>query len=685
MTARSVVFGPMPMDFDDGFVRRRAAIPARAMQALGWNPVASGDADWNGAAAAVIDIALPGAAELAARADAAGLPWYADMARWLQFRPRGEPGSEEPALNLARSARRVIASSDSGQRAIRRAIPDVEVVVIPDPVETPASLCLAASHLRRPFRPAPLASEPEDLVVWWVEPEDDAARELDGMEQWVQVVGEVGLRFLALPAQGSGRPDWPDALAELGVWTLDGQFAQISRARGAFFPPEAAGPGLRRRVEKAMALGLAVIAPADRDLTPARGLILDDWRGGLARLGSGQLEDESALLAHSHVSATDVALSWDAMLCQSRPRKARGRSRTRILVFADLIQDVDLCIPLVRAGLARDDVDVRLAVTDWLAKNSPRVLGEAEKIGASAQIVGRADILAGESPRLADVDALITPAATGLNPHKVAAALVSRARAVGIPTFSLQHGLENVGLSYVDDRHSADVSITSDYVFVWFPPDFAPASSSMGRRKFVYVGAVKEACSEAPPGMQSFNRPVIAVFENLHWQRYDDAYRRRFVEDMLACAAALPDRMFLLKPHHAGRWAAKAAWSHAPENFRLVDPLDPEWEAYTAPYIIAAAQRVVTTPSTVALDAALAGKPVAVVGYGLDLPVYEPLPILRSGADWSAFINQDADAARVGDCSRAFLRRNVMRSSSADHVIDDIVRRSGAGASHVAA
>jgi len=69
----------------------------------------------------------------------------------------------------------------------------------------------------------------------------------------------------------------------------------------------------------------------------------------------------------------------------------------------------------------------------------------------------------------------------------------------------------------------------------------------------------------------------------------------------------------------------------------MADPSDPFWEPFTAPSLIAAADLVITTPSTVALDAALARKPVAVVAYGMELPAFAPLPLLQSGADWIAF------------------------------------------------
>ncbi len=57
------------------------------------------------------------------------------------------------------------------------------------------------------------------------------------------------------------------------------------------------------------------------------------------------------------------------------------------------------------------------------------------------------------------------------------------------------------------------------------------------------------------------DRPFIAVFENLHWRRYDDAYRARFVSDLAATAEAAPDMRFVVKPHMGGQWFVRSGSS----------------------------------------------------------------------------------------------------------------------------
>jgi len=157
------------------------------------------------------------------------------------------------------------------------------------------------------------------------------------------------------------------------------------------------------------------------------------------------------------------------------------------------------------------------------------------------------------------------------------------------------------------------------------------------------------------------------VFENLHWNRFDDGYRRRFLDDLSETAAAEPDVLFLVKPHHAGRWLSKNPDALAQtDNLKILDPADPAWQPYTAPVLLASMDAAITTPSTVAIDAARAGRPVAVAGYGLDLSLYSPLPILGDPQDWKAYL---------GEASNAFVNRNekflarVLLPGRADHRI----------------
>ena len=73
----------------------------------------------------------------------------------------------------------------------------------------------------------------------------------------------------------------------------------------------------------------------------------------------------------------------------------------------------------------------------------------------------------------------------------------------------------------------------------------------------------------------------------------------------------------------------------------------------------------------------LAGRPVAVAGYDLDLPLYEPMPVLRRTEDWMAFLEmRRSDSAEAG---RLFLRRTVVSGDAAGDAVGALVDLISAG------
>jgi hypothetical protein len=135
----------------------------------------------------------------------------------------------------------------------------------------------------------------------------------------------------------------------------------------------------------------------------------------------------------------------------------------------------------------------------------------------------------------------------------------------------------------------------------------------------------------------------VLIFENLHWERYSDGYRRKTLRDIGIAVGHFPQVTFLVKPHHAGLWLTKQDQAILPQasNLKVIDPRSKKWQAFTAPAFIAIADAAISTPSTVAVDAARLCKPIAVVGYDLPLANYEPLSILKRTQDWASFIEKN--------------------------------------------
>lgn len=386
-------------------------------------------------------------------------------------------------------------------------------------------------------------------------------------------------------------------------------------------------------------------------------------------------------------SRTDRATSaqqWAGIVEQALQQAARASLkgtplRVNVLVLMDLIQDLDVILPIVERMRTDRRFAVTVAITDWLDKVSPRVSRELLARSMVPLVITKKDAISGLEPDLTRVNAVITACETNHPAHRVPHAVVRRANNRTISTYTLQHGLENVGLTYFEPYpdHDGPIEIASSTILTWGPVEKLPAEVSPAMRARCFaVGTPKPP---QPPRVElPLHRqagPVVAVFENLHWERYTDSYRDAFIQDLRQVAAARPEMTFLLKPHHAGRYLAKNSHllADAPANIVLADPTVPPWEAYTASAIIGSVDAVITTPSTVALDAARAVRPVAVAGYGMTLPVYEPLPILTSAGSWLSFIDGvGAASSELQSCLGEFRMRHVIEGDAVGRILERI-------------
>jgi hypothetical protein len=317
----------------------------------------------------------------------------------------------------------------------------------------------------------------------------------------------------------------------------------------------------------------------------------------------------------------------------------------RILAFIDLVQDIEVMAPLLLGGLAdrHRGWSLDLNVSRSLRASAPDALARLKATGLPFRLVVRREVIAGRSPDLRGVGAVITASESSHPAHAAGHALARRANAAGLATYTLQHGLENVGL---DGRAE---SIASRRIFTWFPPARATAMPAEVRSRLVHVGRPHPPAPGAEPRCQ------VGVFENLHAERYGAGHREAFVAGLDALAGA--GVRALLRPHPAGGWSRDIDLGRWP-TVTLAG-------AGTIQEAIAACARVITTPSTVALDAAQAGRPVALAGDGGEL--YAPLPVLREPDDWPAF------ALALDDQSQAltaFLERVVQPGDAVVKILD---------------
>jgi hypothetical protein len=148
-----------------------------------------------------------------------------------------------------------------------------------------------------------------------------------------------------------------------------------------------------------------------------------------------------------------------------------------------------------------------------------------------------------------------------------------------------------------------------------------------------------------------------------------------------------------------GQWFVRggAAAKPLPTNVVIAAPGAVQWRRFTADAFLAYASAAVTTPSTIALDAARYGVPVALVTYGIAAQNYDPLPRLEERADWSSFVEDIrggrydrkkleaffADAALPGDAVARIL--TVIRMAGAKRTYAEIMTALGGGRRDLAA
>lgn len=441
-------------------------------------------------------------------------------------------------------------------------------------------------------------------------------------------------------------------------WSLEGIYDELANAHVCVLPN---GSDLFSRVKSAnravlaLSTGVPVVATHWPALEPLRGaIVLNDWQTGLRRYlldDAARQKDLSRAreIIGEQYSSEVVATQWrDLLDSVCRPRsKAVPRLRDQTLVLYQLIQDIEVLRPVASALL-----DAGEKVTALIGPNAAAAAALAlEPLrGRGLQTISVEDAAPKEA--LVRAARLVTASETNVRAHRLAHAITKQAKAIGVPTYTLQHGLENIGLTYEDARYGPDVAFEADTIFTWRPaedlPDFVQNAT---RQKCVGVGRSIIPPTKRVLPISSEGARILAVFENLHWDRYSQAYRDAFLADLYACTEGF---RVVIKPHPAGRWLTERSEAHlaaAKRGLIIADPLDPNWAGISAVDLIEAAAAIVTTPSTTALDAALAAKPVAVASYGLTLPAYAPLTLLSQGSDWTEFL----DRVRAGDAALSAL------------------------------
>jgi glycosyltransferase involved in cell wall biosynthesis len=452
------------------------------------------------------------------------------------------------------------------------------------------------------------------------------------------------------------------------------------------------------RAVLSLSLGVPVVASRTPAMEVLEGCVtFDDWVEGPYRyltepkLIEDHLQNAQRVL-EKEFGLNRIAGQWEEVLDRVRRSKVRPSEkgarepRPTVAVVIHLMQDLDLALPV----LSEIKRSTHLCAQAWVSLSvldaSPRVWRGLRQHNVDVRVLDDQTDVDLEPIKSREIGAIVTIAETNQSPHRFPHRIANLANEMGIATYTMQHGYENIGLTYTDTRYPIEqIAFASKTIFTWGHSTLLhPGVPEATRAKCIPVGCCKTVPSEVIElPLPANGARVIGIFENLHWDRYDKIYAERFIQDALTLAVRHPHMLFLVKPHHAGQWLTsryRGAVPSAP-NLVIADPVHPDWEQFTASQLINSLDAIITTPSTVALDAARAGKPVAVAGYDLDLSVYRPLPVLTRSGDWMAFLHDITDDMRrraLIDQACGFVARTVCQGSAAANIVRTIEDHVGA-------
>ena len=326
--------------------------------------------------------------------------------------------------------------------------------------------------------------------------------------------------------------------------------------------------------------------------------------------------------------------------------KASDQDRPkRVVLLISRTHDVELLVELYNKAQERKDLNLSFWVVDKCAKRHPKILSELNEKNIYVEMTVSFFQLIKVLNKFMWSDAFLSTVESTTARHKLPYVLTVLANAVGLSTYTMQHGFENVGLTYCDEIHGPEVKFSAKTVFTWGPTEELPAwVEKETRDKAVAVGCPKKLVfAENNPLASRGERPIIGIFDNLHWHRYDEKYTATFLNHLEEIARQRKEFRFVLKSHPdsiRNRNRELTVRLRNMENVDIADFIEDAEPTLTTPWLLSHALGAITTPSTIALDGALSSLPIAVTRYGLDLNYYTPLYLLDQLEDWHTFLNQ---------------------------------------------
>ena len=211
-----------------------------------------------------------------------------------------------------------------------------------------------------------------------------------------------------------------------------------------------------------------------------------------------------------------------------------------------------------------------------------------------------------------NIDAVVTTWAVPHVAHLRQIRYIALAQELGIPTFEMQHGMFQLGLTYHEDGPFIGSSVPGALSALDTPNWVTDKLLWDGEAGIGYPPALSLPDSDKPAPPLG-DAPVVFL-TNLHWNLIPDAERGACYDIILETVARLPDQSFLIFPHPSetlhSQFKEMAAKFQAQNitNFTIVR----DREQISLEHVLRTARLAVASVSTVLLDAEFANTPTVV-------------------------------------------------------------------------
>ena len=208
--------------------------------------------------------------------------------------------------------------------------------------------------------------------------------------------------------------------------------------------------------------------------------------------------------------------------------------------------------------------------------------------------------------------------------HMLSQSLVIEARAAGVRTFQIQHGI------WPQAAFPQPVQFLSEFVLSWSPefqegfrrPSETNLAGGTSQNEFIVAGCAKFDDYAGSPRVAledllgdwvaKFTKRVL-IATNLHWPLHHQG--EAVLPQIIDAATSMPETLFVCKLHPVEELESFLS-SQIPPNLLILDEFACLFAGLKTSQLLLASDAVVCTLSTVALEAALAERPFIVLDTG---------------------------------------------------------------------